>query len=229
MLLMRLTYRLISNGMLSFLVHVSILQTVSCTFNAQAWQNVGSSFTFPEFSDPTVSSKPNIGLTLSGGGDRAYVTHVGFLAGLHSMSFMDQFKYVCGSSGGSWATVVYSYYQHSQISDDVMLGEVVQPADISYDGLAIMDEYCIRGYVNDSWLLFDNVSASVFADWVDAVSVRQMSFHTHAVFMSGRYYRMYISNLQAFFDILLSLTSQVQWMISRPETLKLLPTPPSYF
>lgn len=153
------------------LVFTSIFQTVYCTFNSQAWQNVGNSFTFPELSDASVSNKPNIGLTLSGGGDRAYVTHVGFLAGLHTMGYVDQFKYICGSSGGSWATVVYSYYQHHDVSDDIMLGEVIQPGNISYDGLAVMNEYCIRGYVNNSWLLFDNVSASVFVDWIDAVSV----------------------------------------------------------
>ena len=81
---------------------------------------------------------------------------------------MDSVRYILGSSGGSWASVVYTYYQHEDIPDSVMLGPVVFPEDITLEGLKEMAPGCVRAYTNTTY----QVMGVLFSDWMDAVQVR---------------------------------------------------------
>ena len=89
--------------------------------------------------------------------------------------FMDSVRYMLGSSGGSWATVVYSYFQHEDISDSVMLGPVVFPEHITLNGLQEMAPGCVRAYTNTTYQMM----GVLFSDWMDAVQVRYIYTHTH--------------------------------------------------
>lgn len=152
-------------GLLTTTLCVFSFFTPSLSFNASAWQSVGQIYTFPENDVEEVSSKPNIAITFSGGGDRSFLSSVGYLSAFHSLEFMKQIKYMAGSSGGSWATAVYNYYQYDNITDAVMLGPVVFPQHITFDNLADMEPGCIRSFPNSSVKL-DGTS---FDSWKDAV------------------------------------------------------------
>ena len=54
-------------------------------------------------------------------------------------------------SGGAWATSVYSYFQHDEISDATMLGPVVMPEDITQADLQVMDPNCVRSFTNSDF------------------------------------------------------------------------------
>ena len=133
--------------------------------NAAAWQSVGEDFTFPEMELAEVMSKPNVGVTFSGGGVRSYSASIGYMGAFHELGYFDHVRYIAGSSGGSWATAVYSYYQHYYVSDSVMLGPIVPPEEITYDELQEVNPDCVRSYPNITY----DVDGLAFADWVDAV------------------------------------------------------------
>lgn len=78
---------------------------------------------------------------------------------------LDSIRYILGSSGGSWATVVFTYYQKDNITDDEMLGKVILPGDIVYQDLQYMSEGCVRSYTSTPYFL----SGLAFSDWMDAV------------------------------------------------------------
>ncbi len=56
----------------------------------------------------------------------SYIASLGYLAALHQLGLMPKVRYISGISGGSWATLMYSYAQNSS-SDDVLLGPIVPP------------------------------------------------------------------------------------------------------
>lgn len=137
-------------------------------YEAKAWQNLGPDtleMTFPEEDYTDIMSRPNVGLSLSGGGDRAFISSIGVLGALHELGLMSQIRYIVGVSGGSWATSVYSYYQKSDVPDSTMLGKIVFPEDIVYDELHLIDEDCVRSYPNSSYVL----TGPFFDDWVEGV------------------------------------------------------------
>lgn len=153
--------------MFSFVAALALLsQPVSGTYTTQAWQSVGDVFTFPETAYPDIESKPNVGVTFSGGGSRSYTLSIGTLAAFHELDFIGNVKYIAGSSGGSWGTAVYSYYQNNSVDDSTMLGPVVFPVDITLNGLGEMDEYCVRGLTN---ITYPYTEIVYFDDWVRAV------------------------------------------------------------
>ena len=51
--------------------------------------------------DPTVGTRPDIGLALSGGGSRAMAFHLGCLRALHDEGLLDQVATISAVSGGS--------------------------------------------------------------------------------------------------------------------------------
>jgi hypothetical protein len=94
------------------------VQVARAGFTAKAWQSQGQDFTFPEHSLPawtradsdteTATSNSSgtgtwdaaaVGVTFSGGGDRAFVTAIGALAGFHELGFVSRVGYMAGSSG----------------------------------------------------------------------------------------------------------------------------------
>lgn len=90
------------------------------------------------------------------------------------------FVTLAGSSGGSWATVVYSYYQYDNVSDSTMLGPIVFPADIEYDQLPFLDSPdCVRRFPNSTYVL----TGADWGAWVDAVQVHNAIYAcvTHVI------------------------------------------------
>ena len=137
-------------------------------FEAKAWQNIGPdtlNMEFPEETYEDIMARPNVGLSFSGGGDRAFISSIGVLGALHELGLIDKMRYIVGVSGGSWATAVYTYYQKHNVSDATMLGEIVFPQDIIYSELNVIDDDCVRKYPNSTYVL----TGPFYEDWVDAV------------------------------------------------------------
>lgn len=143
-------------------------QLISSILITKAWQSINKQFNFPENSYSDINNKDNIGITFSGGGDRSYIATIGYLSSFHELNYINKIKYIAGSSGGSWATVVYSYYQNDNITDNQMLGKIIFPEDIIFSNLSYIEEGCVRSYVNSSYIL----TGPLFSDWLDAVQVR---------------------------------------------------------
>lgn len=63
---------------------------------------------------------------------------------------------------------MFSYYQKENVSDLVMLGPVVRPADIDYADLLTMHPDCVRAYTNSSGVA---VSGVTFGAWQNTIQV----------------------------------------------------------
>jgi hypothetical protein len=114
--------------------------------NARAYQAAGDYPTasdYPEESLPGVKSRPSAAIAFTGGGSRSYLASVGYLAGLHELGLIPGIRYMSGISGGSWATLAFSFSQ-LDVSDSVLLGAVAAPAAITREGLQHMDAQCLR-------------------------------------------------------------------------------------
>ena len=142
----------------------------SFAFNVKGWQSLGDdvmTMPWPESKYINVDSGQSIALSLSGGGDRSYTASIGYLGALHELNMIEDISYVTGVSGGAWATSVYSYYQFDEVTDDIMLGNIIFPANITFDGLNEMDSNCVRAFVNSTYRL----GGPTYEDWADAVQV----------------------------------------------------------
>lgn len=105
-----------------------------------------------------------------GGGSRSYLCSMGYLAGLNELGLIPGVRYITGISGGSWATIVFSFKQVG-VDDVTFLGPIVYPADLTRDGVGQMNEKCARSYTNNDFVKFtlgsikDGSSNSVADAW----------------------------------------------------------------
>lgn len=90
--------------------------------------------------NPTVAnadpSRKKLAVCFSGGGSRALTCAWGQMLGLSTLqaggqAVMDQVRYLSSVSGGSWASVLYTFRSNS-LSDDEFLGQACQPAQLAY-------------------------------------------------------------------------------------------------
>src|SRR5262249_843093 len=65
-------------------------------------------------------SSPVTGVCFSGGGSRALTCALGQLSALNSMGLLSRFNYISSVSGGSWASVLYTFLP-TTISDSQFL------------------------------------------------------------------------------------------------------------
>lgn len=155
-------------------VFVHLTAVLVCdAYDAKAWQSLGGNtqtLPYPEKTVPEVMARPNIGITLSGGGSRAFLASIGYLGAFHQLNIMEKVRYIVGVSGGGWANIVYSFYQYSNVSDYTMLGPIVMPEDINMENLAEIDENCVRQFTNSSYFL----EGIYFQDWVNACEVSKI-------------------------------------------------------
>lgn len=113
---------------------------------AKAFQSKGvypTQSDFPEESLPTIKTRPSTAIAFTGGGSRSYLASIGYLSGLYELGLIPGIKYISGISGGSWATLAFSFSQ-AKVSDDVLLGTIPQPSELSVNKLKEMDTRCLR-------------------------------------------------------------------------------------
>jgi hypothetical protein len=84
------------------------------TINFKAWQSSKAypePNDFPELHEESVLSRPNTAIAFTGGGSRSFLASIGYLAGLNELGLIPNIRYISGISGGSWATLTFTYSQ----------------------------------------------------------------------------------------------------------------------
>eukprot|EP01035_Chromulina_nebulosa_P019172 gene19172-25017_t len=126
---------------------------LSETINIKAWQSAGTNPTQSDYPEVSyLSSKPNTAIAFSGGGARAYVGSIGYLAGLKKLDLIKNVRYIGGISGGAWAAMNFVYNQ-LDIDEDIFLGNITFPEDITLENLKSMDPQCARGFAKEVLIL----------------------------------------------------------------------------
>mmetsp|Transcript_14298 Transcript_14298/g.21406 ORF Transcript_14298/g.21406 Transcript_14298/m.21406 type:complete len:569 (-) Transcript_14298:197-1903(-) len=130
-----------------------------------AWQSADSypvPSDFPELSNPNIQARPNTGIAFTGGGSRSYLASIGYLSALSELGLIPNIRYLTGISGGSWATLTFSYSQ-LDVDDSTLLGPIVEPSDINRDDLQKMDPSCVRRFTQTNFvsLMLNSVKENV--------------------------------------------------------------------
>ncbi|KAK3281430.1 hypothetical protein CYMTET_10780 [Cymbomonas tetramitiformis] len=109
---------------------------------------------WPELERENIATKPSVGLAFSGGGSRSFIASLGYLRGLVDLGLLNKARYITGVSGGSWAVSTLAYYKRGgtgQAKNDAeLLGDVVAPESITWQGLSEMPTTCARKVVQKS-------------------------------------------------------------------------------
>ena len=87
-------------------------------------------FVFPE--SEFLESKKNIGIAFSGGGNRSASLTTGQLRGLNKLGFLEDVKYISAVSGGSWASIIYTY-SPDDLKDEKLLGTYKEHSEIKLE------------------------------------------------------------------------------------------------
>jgi hypothetical protein len=112
-------------------------------YNAHAWKSASEYPTSADYPETELlSSRPSNAVAFTGGGSRSYLASLGYLAALKELD-LTNIRYMSGVSGGSWATIVYTYKQ-TDVDDSIFLGPVLYPADLSMEKLQEMSPQCAR-------------------------------------------------------------------------------------
>lgn len=112
--------------------------------NARIWSSTSSPLTFPE--DKLNLNKT--GICMSGGGTRAMVCAVGQLKGLVKLGLIDNVGYISCVSGGSWASVPFTYYTEGAVDDNQLLGTIVPPGELTLNGMKTLEPGFLAGAAN---------------------------------------------------------------------------------
>jgi hypothetical protein len=88
----------------------------------------------PELADdqlavPWLRDRPSFGVAFSGGGTRSATATLGQLRALTDLGWLRQARYISSNSGGSWASVPYTYLPLA-IDEKRFLGEYIAPEDL---------------------------------------------------------------------------------------------------
>eukprot|EP01034_Spumella_vulgaris_P026327 gene26327-32893_t len=117
------------------------------TLKATAWKSASSVPNAADFPETALlSSRPKTAIAFTGGGSRAYAAAFGVLSALTQLDLIKKTRYIAGISGGTWATIMYTYAQG--VNDATYLPPIVNPEDITYSNLNDMTSDCALGYAS---------------------------------------------------------------------------------
>ncbi len=115
-----------------------------------------SSTALPEMADdelaiPRLAQRPSFGVAFSGGGTRSASATLGQLRALHRLGWLQRTRYISSNSGGSWATVPYTYLP-SRISDEQFLGTYIAPDDLNNHNMrpSMVDELALSTAIHNA-------------------------------------------------------------------------------
>jgi hypothetical protein len=128
----------------SVTIPIEEVTTTSNEIHARIWPSSGDAFVFPE--DKLKLQKT--GICMSGGGTRAMVCAVGQLRALADLGLMDDVGYISCVSGGSWASVPYTYYTSGAKNDNELLGTIIPPAKLTLSGMSKLTTGFLAGAAN---------------------------------------------------------------------------------
>lgn len=99
----------------------------------------------------TASSRPALGIALSGGGSKASSFAIGVLAGLADQGLLDSADFISSVSGGSYAA--YFYYAHRIFPvtrEKGQIGPVPSTEDLFRDCIMLIDSSALEGGVREA-------------------------------------------------------------------------------
>ena len=125
----------------------------------KTWDAISDDFRFPEVGDPQykvaeLESRPNVGVAFSGGGTRSASCVLGQLRGLKELNLLKNVRYLSCVSGGSWASVPFTYLNDNW-TDDMFLGQVIAPGDLTVEALKKTDRNSFAHLISNSVILDD--------------------------------------------------------------------------
>ncbi len=116
--------------------------------NVRTWP---STATQPNFPEDNLNLKKT-GICMSGGGTRAMVCAVGQLKALSELGLMDDIGYISCVSGGSWASVPFTYYTKGAANDQELLGTIIPPNQLTLHGMKTLTPGFLAGSANNRFL-----------------------------------------------------------------------------
>jgi len=116
--------------------------------NVNAWRVLPEQMNDPVaanfFPETNVFSKQDdVAVGFSGGGPRGFLCAVGYLSGFRELNVLHKIKYLGGIGGSSWAVLAFTYSQ-LEVSDAVLLGELIAPHELTPKKLNKVVRNCMR-------------------------------------------------------------------------------------
>ena len=143
----------------------------------KAWRGAGMESlppAWPESALPELSSRENVGLVMSGGGSRSFIVSLGYLKAFVDLGLIGRVRYLSGTSGGSWATSLFTFASTAVApTDAILLGNLTDPADIVLADLKVMDPRCGRAAATADFI--GKVAGRILSDGLDGAWVRTVS------------------------------------------------------
>ena len=133
------------------------------------WPSTADNLVFPE---DTLKLRKT-GICMSGGGTRAMVCAIGQLKALWDMGALDDVGYLSCVSGGSWASVPFTYYSKGAANDSELLGTIVPPEKLTIDNMRGFTPGFLGQAANCPLfdVMFDNLGKYAEDDiWIQGVS-----------------------------------------------------------
>lgn len=111
--------------------------------NARVYTNPDS---FPEWKLPEVRARANVGVCLSGGGNRASSLSMGVLRALHHLGLLPGVRYLSAVSGSGWGLLPWTYLP-ADYDEDRFLGAVEPPESLVLSALQNPDTLSFQALV----------------------------------------------------------------------------------
>ena len=159
------------SGIIPLFLLFFLLSSCDKKVTTLVWESQGDTYHFAESNQ----NRPNLAVCFSGGGTRAYTCATGQMHGLKKMKCWDGIGHISSVSGGTWASVVFTYYNASgnASNDDELLGTTHSPDKLTLDKLKEMEE-SFMGYAATQSLLDEILNPDFPLEgagnwWIDGV------------------------------------------------------------
>lgn len=111
--------------------------------NARVFTSLDS---FPEWELPEVRARANVGVCVSGGGNRASSTTMGVLRALHHLGLLSRVRYLSAVSGSGWGVLPWTYLP-AHYEEERFLGAVEPPESLRVSALENPDPLSFQALV----------------------------------------------------------------------------------
>jgi hypothetical protein len=156
--------------------------------------DAGSDIALPEIADdelavPLLSERASFGVAFSGGGTRSATASLGQLRALHQLGWLQRARYISSNSGGSWATVPYTWLP-SSISDEQFLGAYISPEDLNDANLSpsVVDDLALSTAIHNAGTVDEFLEVGrgdeAYSDIVASIFLEPFGLHDNEKFFT---------------------------------------------
>lgn len=141
---------------------MTVTTSVSPTLNTLVYPSTPQP-QYPELSNSRYSPATHpLGVCFSGGGPRSFAASIGQMRALRTSKLYDLIGAISVVSGGSWFGSLFTFADPT-ISDDLLLGPIVEPGDITLNAIASIPHTCIGFGLTqaNNKRIFDSIAGSL--------------------------------------------------------------------